>query len=236
MASLVDYAPGRDEPLDARTAWLDRRRHAWGASEIPALLLAYDERADELRTARKYHLEDAGIGRHGVPRIVARKAGLLAAKRASAAMRTGSEREAELLDALSVWSDLTQIARVEGHPIFGPMSPVRDRLGAPLAASIDAIAFVDGPGGGAVAVEAKCTRDGVVVVPWYWIAQLQAQLACSGYARGAIVVGEGWAAGADSAPRWWLFDACGEWHARIRRVAVRAWADVEMIRAGRAKR
>jgi hypothetical protein len=151
-------------------------------------------------------------------------------------MRAGSEREAELLDALHVWSDLTQNARVEGHPILGPLSPIRDRLGAPIAASLDAVAMLDGPISRPVAIEAKCTRDGIAAIPWYWIAQLQAQLACSGYECGVIVVGEGWAAGADSAPRWWPFNACPDWHARIRRVAVRAWTDVERLRAQREER
>jgi len=222
--------------LADRTAvdpWLARRAYGWGASEVAALLLAYDPRDEETRAARRYHLVDAGIGRHGVPRLVARKAGLAVGRRQSSAMRVGQLREAELLAHSEVASVYGAIVPADAAP--REWYPLVDRECPELTATPDG--WCRGPSGELIAAEAKCTRDHPGrELPWYWRVQLQAQIACMAAAAGLLVCGPGWVTGADTSPAWWLVERDAEEIDRVRRVARRAWEDVERIRARRVGR
>ena len=211
------------EAKPARDPWLQRRDHTWGASDVPALLLAYDPRPTELATARKYHLEDAEVGRYGFPRIVAHKAGLSSAKRMSSAMQLGTDREAELL---ALWASRAGMERVY-RPEPRCCLPYVDRLCAALAVTPDHFAIDDF--GLDVAVEAKCTFDRADRGPhWFWDAQVQAQIATCAVSYGVVIVGPGWARDAElrDAPVAHVVMPNTQEQTRIRRVLSRAWEDV----------
>ncbi|MBK8260184.1 MAG: hypothetical protein IPK80_02470 [Nannocystis sp.] len=221
------------ETVAAQTAvvvadpWLARRRHGWGASEVPALLLAYDHRDDEARTARRYHLEDAEVTRRGnVPRIVARKAGLLASVRLSRAMSEGARRERELVETWARECGFDGVTMADAMP--REFLPLRDDECPRLTATPDA--WCRGPSDELIAVEAKCTFDHPSECAWYWRAQTQAQMACMSAAAAVLVCGPGWVRGEDTRPVSWLIERDEREIARIRDVCVRAWADVERVR------
>ena len=211
-----------------RDPWLVRRSYGWGASEVAALLLAYDPREDEIASARVYHREDAAVGRSGVPRCVARKAGLLASRRSSRSMAVGSEREAELLERWAadagerVW--LADEAPREWYPLV-------DRECPELTATPDA--WTRGPSDELLVVEAKCTADFPTELPWYWRVQVSAQIATMAAAAGYVVCGRGWITGASTVPIAWLVERDEDEIARVRRVARIAWAEVLRLRAAK---
>lgn len=235
MATLHEWQTPHDEDASPRAAWLARRRHAWGASEVPALLLAYhyDEGtriALEPVTTKELFKAAGGSGKGGLgpPRVVARKAGLLSSRERKGPH--GGEREGELLATWSLMSG-HPVRRVEGDPMLWDLSPTRDRQCAALAASVDAFATI---GGKRVIVEAKCWARGVREPMWWWVVQVQAQLACTGYERAIIVCGQGWAIpGVTTEPIWWEVERDESAIAVIREVCTRAWAVVEALRARR---
>lgn len=214
----------------ARDPWLVRRSYGWGASEVASLLLAYDPREDEIATARVYHREEADAGRHGVPRIVARKAGLAAPRARSRAMRVGSDRERDLL---------LRWAEESGETVYladhAPREwyPLVDRECPELTATPDA--WMRGPSDELVIVEGKCTADFPAALPWYWRVQGSAQIAAMAAAATMVVCGRGWITGADTSPIAWLIERDEDEIARIRRVARLAWEDVKRMRAAREK-
>jgi hypothetical protein len=128
-------------------------------------------------------------------------------------MAVGSEREREL------------VARAEAGLAMGPIAhadlaprefyPLVDRECPVLTATPDG--WCRGPSD----------------EPWYWRVQLQAQIACMAAEAGALVCGPGWIVGSEADPIWWLVERDDVEIARIRRVAVRAWDDVERLRAAR---
>lgn len=211
-----------------RDPWLERRRFGWGASEVASLLLAYDPRADEERTARRYHLQDAERTKRGggLPRIVARKAGLLAAKGSSRVMREGARRERELLDA---WAKDSAYERVQ-HSDDAPREwyPLVDRACPILTATPDG--WCRGPSGELITIEAKCTADYPPGLAWFWRVQLQAQIAAVAAAAGILVCGPGWVMGADTQPISWVVERNDGEIARIRFVCELAWRDVQRVR------
>lgn len=219
-AQCADAKPPRDP-------WLVRRDFTWGASDVPALLLAYDPRPHEVATARAYHREDAEHGRHGVPRIVARKAGLTGAKTVSSAMALGTAREAELL---ALWASRAGMERVY---LPGPrcLLPYVDRHCHVCAVTPDHFAIDDF--GLDLVVEAKCTFDRADKGPhWFWDAQVQAQIAACAVSYGVVVVGPGWARDAElrDAPVAHVVMPDEAAQARIRRALTRAWEDVVRVK------
>lgn len=209
--------------------WLARRAHGWGASEIPALLLAYDRRADEAADARRYHLDAAGVGRWGVPRVVAQKAGLAARDRRSRAMSVGVEREAELLARWEAESGYDEVRAASSVP--REWLPLVDRHCPQLTATPDA--WCRGPSGEHLVVEAKCVTDSPSTLRWYWRVQVQAQIAVMDAAGGVLVCGPGWIFGAQSSPVWWAVERDEAEIARVRDVARFAWSVVEALRERR---
>jgi hypothetical protein len=221
---LADASAAADA---ARDPWLVRREHGWGASEIAALLLAYDPIDVELRTARQYHLDDAAIGRLGVPRTVARKARLARARPQTATMRAGHELERELVARWAAQSGYDDVQHADAAP--REWYPLVDRECPRLTATPDA--WCRGPCGELIAVEAKCTREHPGhALPWYWRVQVQAQIAVMSAAAGCLVCGPGWIVGSGAEPVSWLVERDDAEIERIRRVVVVAWDAVERLR------
>lgn len=210
--------------------WLARRARRMGASDVPALLLAYDPRPEEVSAARRYHLDAAEIvqtRRGPMPLLVARKAGLRKPQASSAAMRRGQTREVELLRRWSVGA--TEI--LDGSLVLASEMPrwarhVIDHDCDALAATLDAYAL--DVLGEAIVLEAKCPRDLPDALPWYWRAQMQAQLAATGAGLDVCVVGPGWGAGDDGGgePVSWMVERAEDEIARIREVCRRGAADL----------
>jgi hypothetical protein len=206
-----------------RSQWLARRKRGWGASEVPALLLAYSTRDDEWRTAYKKHQHLAEHGRHGVPRVIARKAGLAAHDRPTG----GGEREAELIRR---WGDESAlVVRTAVDMDIGELFPLHDPECVRLLCTPDG--WCRGPSDELMSVEAKCLPGNPPAeCPWFWRAQVQSQLAVQGLDAGFLVCGPGWVLGSNEQPISWLIERDEQEIARIRDVCVRAWADVERVR------
>jgi len=188
------------EGLDARGAWLARRSRRLGASEV-AVAMAVLGDLDAARLTKAQQHEAARIERgpgRGLPRFVARKAGLLREPKARADVE--GYREIELVEAFRA-----EVAGARGK--LGRLDPesIRHSSDAPhewwplidhdcheLAVSLDAWAreHFGGP-----LVVADCKRTGPRFDqprdPWQW--QIVAQCAAARAAWGVLVVGVGWA-------------------------------------------
>lgn len=239
---VVKHAPPSDP-------WLARRMLGFGASEIPILLVGLGRR--DMSTVTKTIAANARVSawdpRPGksalVPRIIAEKAGL----RAPLAHGGGGDRERELVEA---WARDPRCG-IDPHTLCHAsvvprefQSPVRDAKCPALAASLDAWAQKRDPlgiGGEWIPIEAKCADilamkcDGLAYAthgepPWWWVTQVQAQMACSGAARAAIVYGPGWSYGRNGLPEWWWIDRDESAITEIREVATEAWNAVERLR------
>lgn len=223
---LETVASQTAEVQRVRDPWLERRGYGWGASEIASLLLAYDYRREEWADARVYHRDDAAMSRWGVPLCVARKAGLTRGKATSFAMRRGQERERELIETWARESGYDDVTLASTAP--REWYPLVDRHCPALTATPDA--WCRGPSGEHVVVEAKCTTDHPMRLPWYWRVQVSAQIACMSAACGVLVCGPGWIFDSGAQPVSWLIERNESEIARVRDVARFAWAVVQSVK------
>ena len=226
------------EAKPVRDPWLVRRGFAWGASEVPALLLAYDPRPDEERAALGHHRESAEhasrrkISR-GYPRIVERKA-FAKDLAASLSMSAGQVREPLLFDAWVSQCGPELFAFRRASDVPPEWMPLVDRECPHLAATPDAWcrSTLDN---GLVMAELKCSfAEDEPAMRWYHDAQIQAQIAVCSASSGVLVLGPGWADPKRellAPPRYREVTRDEEAIARIRRVCARAWQDVVTIRS-----
>ena len=213
--------------------WLARRARRMGASDVPALLIAYDPRPEEVAAARRYHLDAAKrvqTRRGPMPLVIARKAGLRKPQSMSATMTRGQRREVELLRRWSVGArEILEGSLVLASEMPGWARHAIDHDCDALAATLDAYAL--DVLGDEVTVEAKCTR-GAAELYWYYRAQIQAQLAVTGASTGVLVAGPEWGAcdsgGGD--PVSWMVERDDREIARIREVCRRGAADLARAR------
>jgi len=225
-------------------AWHARRALGFGASDVAALLLASGAVAEP---APRYLADRAkvitrGPGR-GLPRIIAEKAGVVEPLKAGGAAARGTSRERELLEH---WRELLRREQYSDEGAEGALLPesvthadmmlascwpLVDRHQPRLTATLDAWAR-DAMGCEAV-VECKCTATDRTSAPWYWVAQVQAQLAVSGADYGLLLVGEFWAAwhGNDGPVRVWAVERDETAIALIRELVARSWEAVEAARS-----
>lgn len=226
--------------------WLARRALGFGASDVPALLIAVAGYSPE--GAPDYIAERARPTNRtlGFPRIIAEKAGIVAPKKVSTAAETGTRRERELL-----WQWAARVARrqfyCEVESLIVPSRvrhadvamrcamPWVDRHCPTLTATLDA--WADDVLGEEVAIELKCSASERRDLPWHWRAQVQAQLAVTGAAYGLLVCGEQWAAwhGNDGPIRCWEVPRNEDEIAVIRDATRRGWEMVEAAKAEAAK-
>ncbi len=211
------------------SAWHQRRALGFGASDVPALLLAFGLR-DASKATKRCRANAAIVrGSLGAPRIIAEKAGV----KRPLAHPGGGKREGELVRAWAagltaadpfIASSLVHYDEPEETKatLVDPECP---RLAVSLDARIREMFKTLG------VVEAKCgdtdTNDGVC--PWQWGDQVQAQLAATGLSWGVAVQGVGWAY-RDGPIRWWLIERDDAVIAEIRGAVVRAWSMVEDVK------
>lgn len=224
--------------------WLARRTMAWGASEVPALLLA-------LGLARGVDVPDyiarrarATTRARGQPRIIAEKAGLVAPLRVGRAAHLGTEREQELLEqwrahlergSYRCEAEELVIPATVRHASVAPRCslPWVDRHCTVLAATPDA--WADDALGAELLVELKCSTTERRELPWHWMVQVQAQLAVIGAQWGLVVCGEYWAAewAHDGPIRAWEVPRDEALIETIRDACREGWRRVEALRAER---
>lgn len=223
-------------PCEPADPWLRRRTHAWGASEVGPLLVAYglhplgeEIPAWVMDQARHYQ-------RLGVPRLLAWKAGLRARPKGDKKSKgTGRDRERELYQRFKRGIARRRLdPRKLRHADSVPREwfPLVDRHCTALACTPDAWARARRDGS-LVAIELKCTFHPTLAPPWHYRMQLQAQMAAMECRHGLLVVGERWVADhePDGPIRCFVVEPHQPTVDLLRTVATEAWGLVEELRA-----
>lgn len=176
--------------MSAEAAWLERRRSSIGASEIGALWIALGLASDdEIQRAPKYMIENART-------LVRVKAGRLRGRSAGKAAERGSRVERRILaewladPRCEIRAQIASACHADGVPRC--WMPLVDRIEPRLSCTPDA--WGTDVLGDDVVIEIKSTARECRQAPWYWRLQVQSQLAVTGSAWGALVIGEWWAA------------------------------------------
>lgn len=214
--------PGGQEPGDA---WLARRRLTFGASEVPALLIALGIDKPTPFTP-KYIVDLAG-------RLFGVKAGTRKPAAAGRAAQMGNDVELELLrrwdcDPLNGWPPATHASEVPREWL-----PLIDRHCPRLSTTPDAWLRMNGR---LVNVQIKTDVHGGkrTYPPWWWV-QVQAEMAVTGSASSLLLYGGGWACDwtdeKRETPVAWEVPRDDEAIERIRDAAREGWRRVEAIRA-----
>jgi hypothetical protein len=222
-------------------AWLARRALGFGASDVPALLIALGVVSTE--GTPKYILDKARATNRtcGAPRIFAEKAGVALPLKGSSAASRGTERERELLAqwrmmlSRGVYYDefaesvVVHESVTHADSMLRCVWPLVDRQCRKLAATLDA--WATDTLGGELVVELKCSASERRDLPWWWRAQVHAQLAVTGADYGLLVCGEHWASwhGNDGPIRVWPVERDESAIARIRDAAEVGWDIVERL-------
>ena len=241
-----------DTPPAPEDSWLERRKSAWGASELPMVLAItgrYDvaqlpkymaERCAPFET-RRVHLRRW----EGVPRLYLEKAGIVRAEKAGPAARVGQAREQELLRAwatLLVVGDyaIEQEAEIDvatiRHASAVPRQwfPLRAREGR-VAVTPDGWCLTEG--GALYDIEIKCTTGDVHDLRWTWLVQVQAQGMATGSDGAIVVAGPRWARDAnrrdDGHPVRAFVAPDAEMRREIVAASDEAWSSVERLIAER---
>lgn len=174
--------------------WLARRRLGWGASDLPVLFAARGWLdAGAITADQRAEIEN---NRHGVPRYLARKAGLMKDKRG----QSQAQIEAQEKTLLRVWLSQAEDHGVDPdsvrHASEAPREwyPLIDRHCPALSTTPDAWGR-DIYDGSLVTIELKCPPDVEAWSRWgmRWTVQVTGQLAVTGADRGLLVCGERWA-------------------------------------------
>lgn len=167
--------------------WLERRGLGFGASEVATLLIALGRRSDV--GAPKYVVENAR-------KLLAVKAGLRRPSKVGRAAREGNRSERALIAAWTadaacmVRDQLVSVTHADAAP--RSFWPLVDRHCPRLTCTPDG--WARDRFGSDVIVEAKCTTAPIAAPHWYWMTQVQAQLAVSACEWGVLVIGDTWAA------------------------------------------
>lgn len=225
----------------AEDPWLARRRRTFGASDVPALVLAYGNEWDpEDTTTPRYILDKARPNNYGngtYPRLVLEKAGVRASGKGNSATEAGQRRERELLLKWKrgipnqPWEGTIDVDSVR-HADAAPREwfPLVDRDAPMVAVTPDG--WCRDLLGGNVGIELKCSRYDGEELPWYWYDQKQAQMAACAEDWGIVVQGVNWSMGhvKDGPVRSWRVERDEPRIELIRDVCRRAWDDVLKVR------
>lgn len=207
--------------------WLARRLESFGASEVPALLIAIGIEKPT-PTTPKYIVELAG-------RLFAIKAGLRKAKRAGEAASRGNDVEVEVL---GLWNRLPSNRWPKAHhagSVPKGWLPLVDRYCPRLSCTPDAWTHYCGA---LLNVQIKTDVHGgkLAVTPW-WQTQVQAEMAVTASEGALLVYGGGWAGYREDQrqePRAWLVERDEERIETIRKAVRLGWERVEELKSGKA--
>lgn len=213
---------------EAGDPWLTRRLLTFGASEVPALLIALGLDTPTPTTPR--YVVDLARRLFGV-KAVTRKP-----QRAGRAAQVGNDVERELLeswnrDPRSGWAAATHADAVPREWL-----PLIDRHCPRLSCTPDAWLRQSGE---LINLQIKTDVHGgkLAVTPW-WATQVQAEMAVTGAARSVLLYGGGWAcdwAERKEPPVAWVVERDEAAIERIRSAVVAGWERVEQIKAARVK-
>ena len=232
--SIAGMTPAPRNAAAPASPWHARRLEGFGASDVAVLLAVTGRR--EMSTLPRYLADKAKPLRtkHGpAPRVVLERCGRPETK-AGPAADIGKARERELLDAwaatLTPFDDVEPASLRHSSDAPGWVWPYPDRRCPRLAASLDA--WGRDSWGDDIAIELKCSRAVRDALPWYWAAQVQAQLAASGLGLGLVVCGQEWSRSMTSTGPIdaWPVDRDEHVIDEIRASVVEAWAMVEKHR------
>jgi hypothetical protein len=225
------------------SAWHRRRLFGFGASDVPALMVGLGLR--DASTVPAHVAANANLIRVVVPgeaatmwpRICVEKSGRKAALKAGRAADVGTVRERELLEAWRASLRSSDIIDPESvtHASIVPrelQAAVRDPECPLLAASLDG--WARDVLGELVVIEAKCGNKWRDALPWYWRAQVLAQLACTELDLGLVVCGQQWSRGLDvrGPIDVWPVERDEAAIAEIREAVRAGWRLVEALRGG----
>lgn len=193
---VVDAQAAEPRVRAPLSPWHQRRALGFGASDVPALLVGLGLR--DASSVPGYIAENAkGIrvaGGDVYPRIVLEKAGRKAARKVGTSADIGRVREVELIAAWA--ATLTERDAIDPESVTHAsvlpieLTPLVDRECPRLAVSPDG--WCRDVLGELVLVEAKCGNAWRDALPWYWRAQIMAQLAATGVGMGVLVLGQQW--------------------------------------------
>lgn len=231
-------------------AWLARRGHAFGCSDLAPLLVALGLRsADDVPGYILDRSKRIRVKGHpgGVPRIFLEKAGLRAPLAAGEIAQRGLERERELLDQWR-WRLMRGQFYCDAERLIDPASiffapdaiprelmPLVDRFCPRLADTPDA--YARDLFGELVVVQLKTSYGEKRDLPWWWRDQTQGEVGL-GASWGLLVCGEGWAnprRGLDGVIRAWPVPRDERALAELRGACVKGWNEVEALRTAAGK-
>lgn len=224
--------------LPPRDQWLERRTHAFGGSEVGALLVSYGL-APHAAVIPAWVLDQTThYDRLGIPRLLAWKSGLRSEPKGDLiSMARGSQRERELLARFKATIAKRRVdPKTIRHADTLPKQfyPFVDRRCHRLAVTPDAWARAHD--GELVMIELKTSRKALTIVraPWHYRCQIQAEMAACGAAYGLLVIGERWADPTENVPdgpvRAFAEKRDAQLIDLIRTVATEAWGVVEQLR------
>ena len=205
--------------------WLARRRLTFGASEVPALLLALGL-VPPTPTTPKYMVDLA-------KRLFGVKAGTRKPASAGRAAQMGNDVEVELLRAWNADPCSGYPAASHASSIPREWLPLVDRHCPRLSCTPDAWCRRSGE---LVNVQIKTDVGGGkrMITPW-WRSQVQAEMAVTGSARSVLLYGGGWACDwmdRRERPVAWVVERDEVEIERIRSAVIVGWNRVEQIMAG----
>lgn len=247
LASLEGMAPDEERP--GRREWHERRRIAFGGSDLGALYLVLGIRQpsesdpdwliDKAKPVRVGSRKRKNL--RAVPRLFAEKGGLRKERKDNDTSKAGREREIELL---TQWRRHLESGsfRDEREELIIPASirhvsaipeewlPLVDRHCPRLAVSIDG--WARDVFGTLIDVSAKCSVNEKPTLPWYNALQSQGVISATSAPYGVVVLGEQWGAGwkADGPIRAWFVDRDDDEIARIHAAVEEGWARVDALR------
>lgn len=228
LSMELDAMYPASQPVAPPTGWHGRRLLTFGASEVPALLIALGmEQPDDATPG--YVLELA-------ERLIDVKAGLKRPRKAGAAADRGSAAETQVVEAWNAhdrgdWPAITHASSVPREWL-----PLIDRHQPRLSCTPDAWCYI---GGELVNVQIKTDVRGDKTQPtreWVW--QVNAECAVTGAAGSLLLYAPGWASWRREDKRRcvaWVVERDDAMIDRIRDAAAQGWQLVEEARAAARK-